>query len=128
MRHLEIEIGSVEASGDPKRVPQRKELFDIGFYMGRGGGGKRARSRTFRQAADKFRNAQIARTEVLPPLGNAVRLVNGHQRNFRTPRKAQKIAGCQPLWCDIDDFIGTCLCTAKHLAVLRDGQGRVDVG
>ena len=127
-RHLKIEIGPVKAGGDRERVLQRQQLFNISFHRGGGGGGESADRRALGKGSDKPGDFQIAGTEILPPLGNAMSLVHCQQGDSRFPGEAEKIRGRQPLRRHIDDFISPVFSAAKHLPVLLCREGGIEIG
>ena len=53
----------------------------------------------------KVRNFQIARAEILPPLGDAVRLVDREQRDLQLLRERAEAVGQQPLRRDVEDLV-----------------------
>ncbi len=71
-------------------------------------------------------NLQVTRSEILPPLGNAMGFVYGDKRNVRICRKAQEIGRCQPLRRNIYDLILARFRSPENLPVLRLIQRRVD--
>ena len=73
----------------------------------------------FGQPVDEFRDLQIPRPEILPPLGDAVRLVHRHHDDGRFQRELEKILGKQPLRRHIDEGIA---------ALRRQGEGLFILG
>ena len=69
------------------------------------GRGECAHDRAGGQRIDEIRDAQIHRAEILPPLGDAVRLIHGKQRNRHGLRHCLKRGRFEALRGDVDDFV-----------------------
>ena len=91
------------------------------------GRGECAHDRAGGQRIDEIRDAQIHRAKILPPLGDAVRLVHGKQRNRHGLRHRLKRGRFEALWGDVDDFVRA-LPRALHGEIhLARGERTVEV-
>ncbi len=79
---------------------------DFPRHFGRGGGGEGEHARDFQRAAE-LREFQVVGPEVMPPFGNAVCFVDGHQRDVELfDTLAERLVG-QPLGGDVEQLDGT---------------------
>jgi hypothetical protein len=79
------EVGTVEAGGEDRRVLQMQVLDDVGLDAGRRGGGEGHRRRVGHDFAQPGKLA-VFRTEIMAPLRNAVRLVDGQATDVPIPQ------------------------------------------
>ena len=78
MTHLEKQVRPVKAGDDEHRALQAEQTYNIAPDLLRRRGGEGGDGDALRQRCYKVRYAQVARTEILPPLGYAVGLVDGY--------------------------------------------------
>ena len=130
LRRLDVEeeIGPVKAGDGVEGILQRQQPDDILLHLGRGRGGKGGDGRTAGQGSEKIRNLQIAGPEVLPPLGDAMGFVHGHQGNGKGPAQLLKFPRAKPLRRDIQELIRACRSQRIDPADLVRGQRAVEIG
>lgn len=93
---LQAEVGPVEPGGDAERVLAAPAAVSRRPGPGSGGCGREgAHGGPLRQRAEKRGDFQIAGTEVLPPLGDAVGFVHRHQGDGDAARQIQECGGLQ---------------------------------
>src|SRR3989440_158163 len=86
----EEQVGPVEVADDHPRVAQPQPLDDVLPYRRRGGRGQRHHRRPA-QLRDQVAELQVVGTEVVPPRGDAVCLVDGDQRRPQRPYLGQPL-------------------------------------
>ena len=74
------QVRAVERSPDQPGLPQAEPGKDVSLHLGRGRSRER-RHRALGEPLDKPGKRQIIRAEIMSPLGNAVRLVDGEERD-----------------------------------------------
>ena len=126
--HLQKEVGAVESGQDIIGILQFEQPDDIRADCLRRRRGKRADFRPFGQFPQKRRDLQIAGAEILPPLADAVRLIDDDLRDFGVSRKAEKGIRHQPFGRDINDFIGAAPCVIQREHILSGREGAVEIG
>jgi hypothetical protein len=72
------DVGTIEARNKHPRALEREPVHDLGARLRVCSGGERD-ARHLRETLVQYRQLQIFRAEIMPPLRNAVRLVNGEQ-------------------------------------------------
>ena len=128
VHHLKVEVGAVKAGGQPQRVDQPQHLVDVVLDLLGGGGGEGPQHRPFGQLGDKVRDSKVAGAEVLPPLGDAVRLVHRYKGDLHPADKGQKVLGAKPLRRDVQQLVRPLLSPAVDLVVLGKAQRGIDAG
>ena len=78
---VEVQVRPVESGDGHQRVAQAQQRDDVPPHPFGGGGGERGDGGPLRQGCDELADAQVRGTEILPPLGDAVRLVDGDERD-----------------------------------------------
>ena len=121
----EIEIRTVEARREYRRLPQHQDVADIVPYLFRRRRRKRADDRTNVQPVDELHNLQIAGSEILPPLGHTVGLIHRYHGNLRIQCKIQKFFRHQALRCNIDNRVTPFPCIGQCAVILGSRQGTV---
>ena len=125
--HPVADVGPVEAVHEAGRIGQREPLENLSPGAGFGGGGER-NARHRRKGRGQLGQAQVFRAKVMPPLGDAVRLVNGDQRQRAALQQRQGARLHESFRGDVDQTqlaieqggLGRCLFFGR--------QGRVEVG
>jgi len=82
------------------RVVQLQALRDLGAGIRRGRGRER-NARHVRPALVQHRQAQVFRPEIVPPLRDAVRFVDGEQRDAAAFKQLQAAVGQQAFGGDV---------------------------
>ena len=123
---LKAQVRPVKAGDDRHRVLQLQDADDVAAHLRRRRGGEGGQGGPPRQLLQKVQNFQIARAEILPPLGDAVRLVDREQRDLQLLRERAEAVGQQPLRRDVEDLVSAEARVAVGLAQLLDGHGAVD--
>ena len=103
--HLKAKIGPIKARRHAEWILKIQQFDDVGLHLFGRCRGKRAHDGALGQRLDERPDAQIARTKILPPLGDAVRLVHRQQRNLGFPAKLPELIGFQSFRSNVDDFI-----------------------
>ena len=80
-----VKVRSVEACGHGIRLTQVKHIYDISLYGCRSGSRERREYRADGQRLRKVGYIKVRGAEILPPLRNAVRLVNGYHAYLYLP-------------------------------------------
>ena len=125
--HIEVQIGPVKACNAPGRVLQAQKPEDILPDLGGGRGSKGRHHGSLGQRCHKVRDAQVAGPEILPPLGDAVSLVHGHQGDAQLPGQGGKAICLQPLRGHIQELVAPRFGLGAYAAEVRKGQGAIDV-
>ena len=116
--HAEVQVFAVKARDLNDRVVQPQHRQDVlANALGRRRGERRDGGAPG-QCVQKVRDLEIARPEVLPPLGDAVRLVHGDQRNAHRARGREEPRRLKALRSDVDDAV---------LSARRVGQREVEL-
>ena len=123
---LKIEVGPVKPGGHLHRVAQGEQPHDIPFDLLGGGSGKGPDHRTAGQPAEKFGDVQIARTEILAPLGDAVGFVHDDIGQRQLAHGLEKVPGEQPFRRRIDELVHPTAGPGKDLLLLHRPLGGVD--
>ena len=123
----EMQVGPVVAGGEAEGFLQFQHFHDILAHAPGGGGREGPHRGPPWQPAHKIGDAQVAGTEVLSPLGHAMRLVHGQQRDARILCKGQKGRHIQPLRGHVDDAVRPGLRAPDGLGLLAGGQAAVNV-
>ena len=96
-----LDIWAVEARDEMPRPGEVQPLRDLGARRVR----RRRRERDARHrrpALVQRGQLQVVGPEVVSPLGHAVRLVDGEQRDRAAVQQPQRGLGAQPLWCQVE--------------------------
>ena len=125
---LEVKIFPVESGDRLIGLFQFKRSDDILPHPLCRRRGKRRDHRPRRKPPDEVEDPHIARTEILSPLGDAVRLIHSDHGELRVAGKVQKPRRLQSLRSHIDDLVPSCFCQFQRLCDLSLRQGTVDVG
>ena len=78
---VEVQVRPVESGDGHQRVAQAQQRDDVPPHAFGGGGGEGGDGGPLRQRGDELADAQVRGTEILPPLGDAVCLVDGDERD-----------------------------------------------
>lgn len=101
--NLIINIRTVEAGDKFGRIVQVQIMLDVGARGGIGGSGQ-GDARDVRIAFGKDAELLVFGAEIVPPLADTMRLVNGKQTDGLLVEKTQKAVGNQAFRCDIKQF------------------------
>ena len=105
MLHVEKEVWTVEPRHQNRRLLQAQQADDVLPDFFRGGGGKSRQHRPLRELCEGVGDGKIARAEILPPLGDAVRLVHRRQRNLQPAHHLEKALVFQPFGRGVNELI-----------------------
>ena len=124
--HLKIKIFSVKARDQSERVIKLQQAGDIVTHSFRGCGGERSHNRSLWKCCGKPWDIQIRGTEVLTPLGNAVRLVNGYHRYLGVHGIVHEHLAVKAFGGDVDKLVSPTLRISQHRVKLIHGKAAVD--
>ena len=124
----EVQIGAVEAGRDDERLFQAERTDNIVADLGGRGRGKGGHERALGQGGEKVEDFQVARTEILSPLRNAVRLVHRHHGNRHAPREIEEKRRGQAFGRDIEQLVLAASGEVQRIAHFLEGHGAVDAG
>ena len=126
--HVQEQVGAVETGDLAQGILQLQALRNVVPHLCCGGGGEGGHHRAAGEGVQKLGDLQIAGAEVLSPLGDAVGLVHGHQRDGNFPGESGKSLAAQALRRDIQQLVGPLIGPAVHQPDLVRGQRAVEVG
>ena len=123
--HVEVQVRTVEARDDTVRLAQLQHRLDVASHLRRSRGGEGRDRRPAGEGGYERGDAQVARPEILPPLRDAVSLVDSYERYLDRRRQGGEAGSIQPFRRDIQQLV----CAGAHpgvdLALLGGGQGAV---
>jgi len=96
---LEVDVGAIEAADDHRRIAQPEALDDLLAHRRRGRRGEREHGRA-PERLHRRAEAQVVGPEVVPPLGDAVRLVDDEQRGLRDRELVEHVGVGELLGCE----------------------------
>ena len=99
----EGQVGAVKARAHLDGLPQAQQCADVCAHAGGCGCGEGHDGRALRQGRDDGPYPLIAGAEVMPPLADAVGLVDGHEPYVELAHEGGKALLHQLLWRDVDD-------------------------
>ncbi|EGY01901.1 hypothetical protein AZA_54302 [Nitrospirillum viridazoti Y2] len=126
-RHAIGDVGPVEAGDELPRLAQSQALHDVGLGL-RVGRGRQRDARHGGETLVQHRQLQVFRPEVVAPLADAVRLVQGEQADARPVQQLQEARGDQPLRRHVQQVQIAPLARPLHIQRLAPVQGGVQVG
>ena len=126
--HLEVEIRPVKARGDLIGRLQVEQAHDVAADRLRCRRGERAQARPNGQPFDERLDLQIAGAEILPPLADAMCLVDDDLRNLRMAGKVEKQLRQQAFRRDIDDLVNAISRVLKRQHKLARRERAVKIG
>ena len=97
------DVRPVEAGGEDARLAEAQALDDIAARRPVGGRGQ-GDARHSREALVQHRELEIFRAEIVAPLRDAMRLVDGEERRTRLRQKIEAARRHQPLGRDVDEI------------------------
>ena len=97
------DVRPVEARDEDARLVQRQPPHDLVARLRVGGGGERD-ARHLGKALVQHRELQVFRAEVVPPLRDAVRLVDGEERELRLGERLEHARHHQALGRDVQQI------------------------
>ena len=101
--YLIKQIRPVERRFEHGRIEHTEVLLDIHLHLRRGRSGQRDQ-RGGTDIVDDRADAAVLRAEIVSPLGNTVRLVDGVKRYFDLPQKRHVVLLGQRLGCEIEQL------------------------
>ena len=125
--HLKIQIRSVKARDYTERRTKRELFGNIVAHELGCRRGKRRNHGTVRQGGNKSRNFQIARSEIVAPLRNAMCLIDRDHSDIKTACEIAKALRFKPLGGDIHDLIHPRAQVIINLQKLIISQRAVDI-
>ena len=126
--HVEEEVRPVKARDQHVRLVEAQQADDVLAHLGRGRGGEGRDDGTPGQGADAGRYLEVAGSEILAPVGDAVRLVHGDERDLGPAERIGKGGALQPLGRYVEQAVDIPAQAAEHLAVLLRAQAAVEAG
>jgi hypothetical protein len=123
-RDLVEEIGTIERCPHAMGVPEADLLNDVLLDLLC----RRCRERRDRNSGKypgKHGQRQVIRPEVVPPLGDTVRFIDGHERQAQSLQRLDELGQGEPLWRDVEELDRLRRDLAKHLRHLARTQGAV---
>jgi hypothetical protein len=120
-----VEIRAVKPGDDRFRIPERQLAADVAADLGRGGGGQRDRSRRAKLFADLL-DAEIARSEIVTPLADAMRFVDGEERYSRLAKPLGRLPVVETLGRYVEELDLAALSSCESILNLTRGLGAVD--
>ena len=126
-QHPINQVGAVEAVHEGLHVRAAQLLHDILLHVHRCGGGKRKHLRPLRQRHG-FAETQVIGAKIVPPFGDAMRLVDGEQR-YPHPRNGfHETRAAKALRRDVQQVVDARPARLQPFLLLARRQRTVDVG
>ena len=125
--HAEEEVRAVEPGHRLVGVAQTQKAHDVAPHARGGRGGERRDDRTRGQLRDEVADGEVRRTEVLPPLRHAVRLVHSHERDARGSGELEEARIGKALGRHVHDLVGPLRRTAQHGGLLAGRERGVQI-
>ena len=123
--HLVVEVGAVERRLELLGVDDAQVLLDVGAHLVGGGGGERNHG-CRANLVDDGPDAAVLRTEVVAPLRDTVRLVDGIERHFHRAQELHVVLFRQALRRHIEQLGAPAADVGLHLVDGRLGERRVE--
>ena len=124
----EIQVGTVKTGGLDERFVQTERLHDVVAHLGGGRCGECGNERPLGQCGEKIEDLQVARTEILSPLRDTVRLIHGYHRNRHALCKFEERGRGQALGRNVQQLVlassGEIQCIAELLEAHRAVDAR----
>ena len=102
-RRADKNIRPVEAAAKHRCLLQRELAADVLDRAGIGGGGQR-QARDVGKTLSQHRQRAVFRPEMMAPLADAMRLVDGEERDVAPAQAVQRTIHCQPFGRDIEQL------------------------
>ena len=112
--YLIIQVRTVERALELHRIEDAQTLLDICAYLIRGSGCE-GDDRCFSDFIDDRTDTTVFRTEIMSPLRNTVRLVNGIEADLACFQEVHILILCQRLRCYVQQFGLSCRDIRLHL-------------
>ncbi len=90
LQHVECEVRAMRRACDDLGIAHSDEALDGASHL-LGGGGRERQHRRGPEPTQALADLEVGRTEVVAPLGDAVRLVDGGQRETGLPERAHRV-------------------------------------
>ena len=123
--YLEIEVFSVEPSGDAERLEKPQYPHDILLDYIRRRRSECRKHRALWQGTHELGYFQVAGTEILPPVRNAMRLVDSHQRDCEPAAHSEKALAGKSLRRDVNYAEFPRGSPVEHPEIFLRGEGAV---
>ena len=126
LAHLIVEVGTVERALELRCAHNGQILHNVGAHLvgGRSGEGN---DRRFANLVDNGTYAAVFRAEIVPPLRNAVRLVNSIKRYLHRLEEIYVLLLVERFGCHVEQLRLTGHNVAAHLVDGRFVERRVEV-
>ena len=98
-----VEVGPVERRAEHRRVAHAEVLLYVELHLGRGGG-REGDQRCVAYFVDDGAYAAVLGPEVVAPLRDAVRLVDGVERNLDLAQERHVVLLGQRFGCEVEQF------------------------
>ena len=121
------QVRPVKAGQEDPRLFQPQVMADLLAGIRVGGGGQ-GNARHVRKAIGQYAEFPVFRTEVVSPLADAMRFVNGEQADFHRRDPVEKARAEQAFRCDVQQFQRAGTRGARHGACLLGVLGRIEEG
>src|SRR4029078_12710447 len=115
------EIGTTETCDQPKRISERQSFTQIRLNAGRGRGSQSQAGR-IREFLSQATDLEIIRSEIVPPLGNAVRFVDDQQGDPERAQELEKSIMLHPFPCQLEQLEPPLLEILNHSAFFKPGK------
>jgi hypothetical protein len=124
----QVEVRPREPSEHLDTAAFEPELsLDLGAHIGRRRRGACQDARRGKLREERA-DAQVVGSKVVPPVGDAVRLIDGHERDRASRQKIDERAGSEPLGCRVDELVLAASKTRLTEPALRRFQRRGEKG
>ena len=118
----EPEVGAVKARGEGEGILQLQKPHDVTADAVGGCGGEGTYGGAVGEFTDESGNMEVARAEVLSPLGYTVSLVHGDEGDGQISAKLHEGGDVQPLGGDVDQLVGAIGHVIANTVVLGGGE------
>ena len=125
--HGVADVGAVEAADEDGRAPQSQPVHDLAAG-GLVGGSREGDPGNAGEALAEGREAKVLGTEVVSPLGDAVGLVNGEERQGNVGEQLEGPVSEEAFGRDVEEVQATCGQCGLDFPHLVVGQARVQAG
>ena len=125
VRDVEAEIRALEAPDGDEGIAQAEDAQDIAAHLGRGGGSEGDHLRSA-QRIERLPEPEVVGPEIMSPLREAVRLIDGEQADLDLLHRVEKHAAAETLGRDIHELVFATANGVDALRLLGQREGAVD--